>query len=152
TQPAAKADQFRLEKMAYRYQSGPPVSGRRRSARAGCGVAARVPFVSLLQFYTSRKSPLLPMPRYVGILQRKSLIKFASRNSLEGNGRRGPACQDDVGLQADQLLRRRAYLIDVSAGPTKVHSHAAALGPAQARKRLRERRELSLRHGLVFVE
>jgi hypothetical protein len=28
---------------------------------------------------------------------------------LDGNGRRGRACQDDVGLQADQLLRQRSY-------------------------------------------
>ena len=27
---------------------------------------------------------------------------------LDGNGRRGPACQDDVGLQADQHLRERS--------------------------------------------
>ena len=29
------------------------------------------------------------------------------RLPLDGNGRRGPACQDDVGLQADQLPRER---------------------------------------------
>jgi len=27
------------------------------------------------------------------------------RLPLQGNGRRSPVCQDDVGLQADQLLR-----------------------------------------------
>ena len=37
------------------------------------------------------------------------------RLPLEGNGRRGRACQDDVGLQADQLLRERSRPIDVIA-------------------------------------
>src|SRR5215813_5788774 len=41
--------------------------------------------------------------------------------TLEGNGRRGRVCHDDVGLQADQLLRERTYPIDVIAGPTKVY-------------------------------
>ena len=31
------------------------------------------------------------------------------RLPLQGNGRRSPACQDDVGLQADQLLRQSPY-------------------------------------------
>src|ERR1700730_1027886 len=35
------------------------------------------------------------------------------RLSLEGNGRGGPGWHDDVGLQADQLLGDRSYLIDV---------------------------------------
>src|SRR5215471_10550922 len=64
--------------------------------------------------------------------------------TLEGNGRRGRVCQDDVGLQADQLLREPSYSIDVTAGPTKVHPHVAANGPSQVHKRLRKRRELSL--------
>src|SRR5215831_2349864 len=68
------------------------------------------------------------------------------RLPLDGSGRRGRACQDDVGLQADQLLRERSYPIGVTAGPTKVHPHVAAIGPAQVRKRLGERREASLRH------
>jgi hypothetical protein len=55
---------------------------------------------------------------------------------------------DDVGLQADQLLRERSYPIDVTAGPTKVDPHVAAIGPTQVRKRLREREELSLPQGL----
>jgi hypothetical protein len=54
-------------------------------------------------------------------------------------------------LQADQLLRERSYPIDVIAEPTKVHPHVAAIGPAQVRKRLRERREARLLHGIVFV-
>src|SRR5262249_2543447 len=63
----------------------------------------------------------------------------------------GPTChQDDVGLQADQLLRERSHPIEAIAIPPKVHPHVAALGPAHARKRLSERREIRLR--LVFVE
>jgi hypothetical protein len=55
-------------------------------------------------------------------------------------------------LQANQLLRNRSYSIDVSAVPSKVHPHVAAVGPTQARKRLRERGDNSLRQGIVFVE
>ena len=58
------------------------------------------------------------------------------RLPLEGNGRRGPACHDDVGMQADQLLRERSYPIAVIAGPTKVDPRVAAIGPTQGRKRL----------------
>src|SRR5437763_9710871 len=47
------------------------------------------------------------------------------RRPLEGSGRRDPVCQDDVGLQADQLLRERSYPTVVSAAPTKVHPHVA---------------------------
>jgi hypothetical protein len=54
-------------------------------------------------------------------------------------------------LQADQLPRERSYPIDVIAGPTKVDPHVAAIGPTQVCKRLRERRDLSLPHGIVFV-
>jgi hypothetical protein len=74
------------------------------------------------------------------------------RFPLEGKGRQGRACQDDVGLQADQLLRERSCPIDVTATPTKVHPHVAGVGPTQARKRLRECRDLRLRHGIIFVE
>ena len=74
------------------------------------------------------------------------------RLPLEGNGRGGRVCQDDVGLQADQLLRERSYPIGVRAAPTKVHPHIAAIAPTQARKRLRERREVRLVRGIVFVE
>src|SRR5262249_43930208 len=73
------------------------------------------------------------------------------RLPLDGNGRRGRACQDDVGLKPDQLLRERLYSIDVAAAPTEVHPHVAANGPAQVRERLSERRDVSLRHGIVFV-
>jgi hypothetical protein len=73
------------------------------------------------------------------------------RLPLEGSGRHGPACHDHVGLQADQLLRECSYPIDVGAAPTKVHPHVATIGPTQARKRLRERRQQSLRPGIVFV-
>ena len=67
-----------------------------------------------------------------------------SRLLLEGGGRPGPACQDHVGLQADQLLRERSYPIGVTAAPTKVHPHVAAVRPTHARKGLRERREFRL--------
>jgi hypothetical protein len=54
-------------------------------------------------------------------------------------------------LQTDQLLREHSHRIAVTAGPTKVHPHVAANGPAQARKRLRERREARLRQRIVFA-
>src|SRR6516225_11175040 len=73
------------------------------------------------------------------------------RLPLEGNGRRGPVYQDDVGLQADQLLRERWYPVGVIAEPPKVHPEVAAIGPTQARKRLCKRREATLLVGLVFV-
>ena len=66
------------------------------------------------------------------------------RLPLEGSGRRGPRLSDDVGLQADQLLRERSYPIDVTAAPPKVHPHVAAIGPTQVRKRLSERRDARL--------
>src|SRR5262249_23480281 len=69
---------------------------------------------------------------------------------LDGGGRR-PGCQDNVGLQADQLLRERSYPIDVSAAPTKVHPNVAAIGPTQARKRLRGSGAASFPLGIVFV-
>jgi hypothetical protein len=71
--------------------------------------------------------------------------------ALEGSGRRRRVCQDDVGLQTDQLLGEQAYPIGVIAGPTNVHPHVAAIDPTQARKRLRERSEVSPLHGIVFV-
>src|SRR5215475_2640063 len=74
------------------------------------------------------------------------------RLPLEGNGRRGRGGHDDVGLQADQLLREPLYPNDVTAEPTKVHPHVAAIGPTQVRNRLRERRDDSLRQGIGFVE
>ena len=49
------------------------------------------------------------------------------------------------------LPRERPYLIGVSAPPMKVHTHVAAIGPTQVRKRLRERGEASLRLGIIFV-
>jgi hypothetical protein len=60
-------------------------------------------------------------------------------------------CHDDVGLQADQLLRERSYAIDVIAGPTGVHPHVATIGPTQVHKRLSERGVATLRLGIVFV-
>jgi hypothetical protein len=54
-------------------------------------------------------------------------------------------------LAADQLPRERSYSIDVGAGPTKVYPHVA-IGPTQVRKRLSERKDVSLPHGIVFVE
>jgi len=54
-------------------------------------------------------------------------------------------------LQAHQLLRERSHPIDVIPAPTKVHPHVAAIDPTQARKRLRERGDHSLHHGIAFV-
>jgi hypothetical protein len=47
-------------------------------------------------------------------------------------------------LQADQFLRGRSYPIDVIAGPTKVHPRVAAIDPTEARKRLNERRDVTI--------
>src|SRR6516225_8779984 len=44
----------------------------------------------------------------------------------------------------------RWYPIGVTAGPTKVHAHVAAIDPTQARKRLSERREARLHLRIVF--
>jgi len=44
-----------------------------------------------------------------------------------------------------------SYPIDVIAAPTKVHPHVAAIGPTQARERLREGGEARLHQGIVFV-
>src|SRR5262249_33988938 len=72
------------------------------------------------------------------------------RLTLDGNGRRSRVCQDDVGLQAHQLLRERSYPIVVIAVPTEVHPHVA-IGPTQIRKRLREHRVATLALRIVFV-
>src|SRR5215471_5681764 len=74
------------------------------------------------------------------------------RLPLEGNGRRGRVCQDDVGLQADQFLRVRSYPIGVTAGPPKVHPQVPAIGPTQVRKRLREGGVAKLPRRIVFVK
>jgi hypothetical protein len=86
-----------------------------------------------------------------GVAQVRKDNRDRARLPLEGNGRRGRVCHYDVGLQADQLLRERSYPIDVTAAPPKVNPHVAAIGPTQARKRLRERREASLRLRIIFV-
>ena len=54
-------------------------------------------------------------------------------------------------LQTDQLLREcfvsdRRYRV-----PPRVHLNVAAISPTQVRKRLRERRNARLIHGIVFV-
>ena len=54
-------------------------------------------------------------------------------------------------MQADQLLRKPSNPIGVTAAPTNVHPHVAAVGPTQARKRLREGREATLLLGIIFV-
>ena len=63
-----------------------------------------------------------------GIAHARKDDRDRPRLALDGSGRRGRACQDDVGLQADQLLRERSYPIDVSASPPKVDPHVAAIG------------------------
>src|SRR5215471_10376482 len=73
------------------------------------------------------------------------------RLPLDGNGRYVRACQDDVGLQADQLLREGSYPIVVTTGPTNVQTNVATIGPTQVRKRSPERRDARLRYGIVFV-
>jgi hypothetical protein len=54
--------------------------------------------------------------------------------------------------KTDQLLRERSYPIGVIAKPPKVHPYVAAIGPTQARKRLRERRVARLRLRIIFIE
>ena len=51
------------------------------------------------------------------------------RLTLDGSGRPGRDCHDDVGSQADQLLVERSYLIAVIAVPPKVHPYVVAFGP-----------------------
>jgi hypothetical protein len=92
------------------------------------------------------------MPLATGSLTFAKTIGIVRVSPLDGSGRRGPACQDDVGLQADQLLRERSHPIGVTAVPSKVHPHVAAVGPTEVRKRLRERREARLQQRIVFVE
>jgi hypothetical protein len=80
------------------------------------------------------------------------MLGMDREHRLNGNGRRVPVCHDNVRLQGDQLLRERPYPIAVAAAPTKVHPHVAAFGPAHVRKRMRERRDASLRRGIIFVK
>src|SRR5262249_58409312 len=77
-----------------------------------------------------------------------------SRRGLRGAGGGGGArvCQEYVGLQTDHLVGGRSCRMDVTAGPTKVDPHVAAIGPTQASKRLRERRDARLDVRIVFVE
>jgi hypothetical protein len=49
-------------------------------------------------------------------------------------------------------MRERSYPIDVSASPTKVDPHVAAIGPTRIRKCLSERRVATLPLRIVFVE
>jgi hypothetical protein len=69
------------------------------------------------------------------------------RLPLEGSGRRGSVCHENVGSQADQSLCERSNPIGVIAVPSKVHPHVAAIGPTQIRKRLGERRDLGFPRG-----
>jgi len=62
-----------------------------------------------------------------GIAHLHKYDRYCPRLPLEGNGRRGRACQDDVGLQTDQLVRERSHPIGVNARPTKVDPHVAAI-------------------------
>jgi hypothetical protein len=48
-------------------------------------------------------------------------------------------------------MRERWYPIGVTAVPSNVNPHVAAIGPTQVRKRSSERRDDRLRHGIVFV-
>jgi hypothetical protein len=73
------------------------------------------------------------------------------RLPLKGGSRCGRGCQDDVWLQTDQLPGERSYPIGVTAAPTKINPHVAAIGPTQFRKRLREPRDDILSRGIVFV-
>jgi hypothetical protein len=50
------------------------------------------------------------------------------------------------------MMRERTCPIDIIAVPSQLDPHVAAIGPTQVRKRLRERGEAGLIHGIVFVE
>ena len=91
------------------------------------------------------RSSRVRMPLATGSATFAKTIGIVRVPRWRGGGRRGPACQDDVGLQADQLLRERSYPVGVSAEPPKVHPHVAAIGPTQLRKRFCERGEARLR-------
>jgi hypothetical protein len=59
----------------------------------------------------------------------KTLMSRVDANEAEGDrGATGELSQDDVGLQANQLLR------EVSAGPPKVHPCVAAIDPTEVRR------------------
>jgi hypothetical protein len=55
-------------------------------------------------------------------------------------------------LQTNQILRECSHPIVVTAGPTKVHPHIAAIGPTPVCKRVSERRVAKLPLRIVFVE
>ena len=67
------------------------------------------------------------MPLAMGSLTAPKNDRDRPRLPPDGNRRRGPDCKDDVGLQADQLLRERSHPIDVTAVPTKFHPQVAAI-------------------------
>ena len=98
------------------------------------------------------RSSRATMPAGDGVGRARKDDRYRPRLPLEGDGRRGPACYDDVGLQADQLLRERSCPSGVITVPTKVHPYVAASGPTKVCKRLGERGDASLRHGIVFLE
>jgi hypothetical protein len=65
----------------------------------------------------------------------KTLMSRVDANEADGDrGATGELSQDDVGLQANQLLR------EVSAGPPKVHPRVAAIDPTEVRREDRARR------------
>jgi hypothetical protein len=97
------------------------------------------------------RSSRATMPLAMGIAHGPKDDRDRPRLPLDGNRRRGPACKDDVGLQADQLLRERSHPSDLTAAPTKVDPHVAAISPTQVREPLGERREERFHHGIVFV-
>jgi hypothetical protein len=68
------------------------------------------------------------MPLATGSLRFRKDDRDRRGLALGRSGHRGRDCQDDVGLQADQLVRKRSYPIDVRAGPPKVYPHT--LGPS----------------------
>jgi hypothetical protein len=75
------------------------------------------------------------------------IVRVTSRTAVIARGR---VCRDDIGLRVDQLLRERPYPIDVTAAPTKVHPHVAAIVPT--RKRLSKRRIATLPLRIIFIE
>src|SRR5262249_15102879 len=61
---------------------------------------------------------------------------------------RGAGCKEDIRCERDQFARVSATLRRTATGPSGLHLHVAALGPAQWLQRLRERSEVG---SLVYI-
>ena len=78
------------------------------------------------------RSSRATMPLATGVDHARKADRDRPRFPLEGNGRHGRACQDDVGLQGNQLLRERSCPIDVTAAQRRAVRMLTAIGPTEA--------------------